>query len=786
MVGESSSSSSSSLEVKVVRMRWGSESKLVTVWAGCPAWEMRQLLKGALGCEGPVALVGGETGLIVPLSVACRYPQTLEETSYNVLQADGVSPPPPPPGVEDGKPPEVEAVEDVDVTEEASRVDKLTTLISKFSRLLESSGRMTGEEASTIIELASRRDAVVLAAYSVAATEQNADYLASLLVKISKDAHSERGRSEHKVAERLLHVIDEMYANPAFELDMDRCRALQSCVLSKDPMIFAALDAYDENGDADELFDTLLRVAQRQPEEDDDDDDDGTLRTMTLVDDRRFAVFQECAKWLVDRSALASADAEFLLTKVRNGDRDVLNSFDQYAESSDLEAFLDTLAALAQRRRGDDDAGKNQTTQRGAAPFLTSSSSSSSSKKGSRGDLLEEDSSSTELVVLTECLAWLRDKKVITKKHAVAVLGAAKEADPRVQSAIDLYAQSNDLGKFLESLSVLARLMFDDDDDDDENGAAAERAVEAEEEVVTQARGGGDKDDDDDDDLFWEEPEDESANPYMPPPAAAKDDVEGGTYDDDDDDEETISKAQKKGPTEEEEDIATLLLKAPKPADDDVAVLEIGKLVECLAQDSKLREAEHDRLTHLLKTRDPRLLAAFDVYEESQDIDDLVDTLLRLARKQGHDQDDDAAYDPDNAKVTLLDDDFKNDEGLDSLDRDAVRHLPDPELDDDDDDDDTVDQQPDKKNTIGAPAPADGAFTTFLSEFEQIAAGQLSDVESAALELCAARDEDLLAGALRNYQKTLDKDALLDEFKAIAKQTIASTVGDDTFASDPQ
>jgi len=664
------------MEVQIVRVCWNGDSRLIHLWAGCPAWEIRDVIQSAFRTAStPVALVSEASGVIVPLSVACRYPQTLEKaTTYGVLQsenqdafansrdakAESLRSPPPLDEEEEEEeeeeegPPQAQAQaqEEEDYKEEEAdeKVEKLTELVSKFAKLLETSGKMTEEEAQTVREFADQRDPVVLAAYSVAAADQNADQLGLLLTKVARDflkkTDSFDGAAEHAAMGRLLRVVDDMYASEAF--DLTRCRSLQRLILAKDPAVFSALENCGD-GDAKALFESLLRAEPN------------------LVDERRFAVFQECAKWLVDKDLMSAEDAQFVLESTTTAPF-LEAAFDDYAQSNDLEAFLDALAAFASSQ------DKNPTK---------------------------------DTVVLTECLAWLRDKAIVDEAQTVALLEAARDdKDPRLQKALADYASSNDLGQFLETLSLLARLVV----------------------VAPSSRQKEDEDDDD----FWDRDDDDDHNNDAEPPAAPENDDAPNAYDD------------------------------AAARDDDVAVLEIGKLVECLAKDGKLRDAEQDRLASLLADRDPRLLAAFDVYCDAQDVDDLVDTLLRLSQKS-EDDDDDA---------------------LDELDREAVRQLPsnpDGGGDDDDDDDPFTTQDDDD-------APQAEFFATFLSAFEKIAATQLSEVEAASLQLAAARNDSLLADALKDFQKNPDQSKLIDAFKHVANNHVANLASEDVAgaAADPQ
>merc|ERR1711924_67881 len=71
--------------------------------------------------------------------------------------------------------------------------------------------------------------------------------------------------------------------------------------------------------------------------------------------------------------------------------------------------------------------------------------------------------------------------------------------------------------------------------------------------------------------------------------------------------------------TIEEEDEVRAPQEPSKPATNDAEALkELGELVQCLAEDGKLQGSERELVEGLVKRGDARLLAAYDVYVDSQ------------------------------------------------------------------------------------------------------------------------------------------------------------------------
>ena len=138
-------------------------------------------------------------------------------------------------------------------------------MIVKFASMLEASGHLSRDEAAVATALAERRDTVILAAYTLAAAAQDAGYLAALIRKVARDYLTKRtdatesfdGPRDHDVAGRLLHAVDELFVTD--QLSVPQCRYLQSLVLLKNPVVFAAFEVYAQDG----ALSRLLRVAER-------------------------------------------------------------------------------------------------------------------------------------------------------------------------------------------------------------------------------------------------------------------------------------------------------------------------------------------------------------------------------------------------------------------------------------------------------------------------------------------------------------------------------------------
>jgi len=730
----------------IVRLSVGSAPvRLVSVVHGTDIAELRALICAAFAIPtapdtAPVALIASDTGVLVPLSVACAHPGCLTAPAYGVLcvggelrqDADAGAPAPQelagvPRAVSDGvvrqvpadrvrAPAPADPAPRAPGAGEDAAVAKLVHLIVKFSKLLETSGRLSEREAAVVSGLAERRDTVVLAAYTVAATAQDAEYLADLVRGVAADFLSVKtedpssfdGPAEHDTAARLLHAIDEMFCRNL--LDMDKCRYLQTLVLYKDPAVFAAFDVFADDEDVDELFDTLLHVAARDDGgdgggggDDDDDDDDES------GDDGAVAPAPQNARYLQSPDRAAGPGRSVATETIPEGDEESASSDDDDDEPEELQLFrgaicrevddlltagqLPAVAAkavlVALQNEGleeatsidvalcrlaraaydvysiDGDRGElrnallDACSAYGAAAGAAPAPAAAAAADEAEGPSLAGVDAEAKLNVLRECIAWLMNSGTIDESHAKALLRLTLEDDARVNGALEAYGRGGALEDFLASLAALAK-----------HGAAA-------------------------------------ADRPPPPPAAAG----------------PAAAAAPPAPPAE----ADVALKAADPAGaeapDAEALRELSELIACLVDDGKLAGEELAHLERLVASRDARLLAAYDVYVDGQDVDDLVDTVMRVAKRE--------------------------------------RKLSNP--------------PPVEANPGDAPPqPAKGH--DFASVFGDIAAECLNDVEAAALQLCVARKDPDLSAVLEVYRVTGDKLDLQDSLKRVARKTIDATI----------
>ena len=549
----------------IVTLAVGDRTRRITVTGGSDVDELRALICAAFQLPAttrtaPVALIARDTNVLVPLSVACARPDSLQAPAYGVLCVGGqlLLNEEPAGDLESEDDEDTETSEEEEEDQQVApatddtrdeQLDRLVAMIVKFASMLEASGHLSRDEAAVATALAERRDTVILAAYTLAAAAQDAGYLAALIRKVARDYLTKRtdatesfdGPRDHDVAGRLLHAVDELFVTD--QLSVPQCRYLQSLVLLKNPVVFAAFEVYAQDGDADELFDTLLRVAERAgrasdeaaaeastaSEEEESEEEEEEAETDESLALFRGAICREVDD-LLTKGELAPKAAKAVLTALRSEGTDSASPVDR--------ALCRLARAAYEVYRLDRDRGELRQALLDACRAYAGLDAEPEEKQPAPAP------APSGAAVLRECARWLVQSKTLDEAAAANLLRLAAGGDDRVAAALARYGRGGELEEFLTSLAAIA-------------------TVEEDEEGDVRA-------------------------PQEP----------------------------------------------SKPATNDAEALkELAELVQCLAEDGKLQGSERELVEGLVKRGDARLLAAYDVYVDSQDVDDLVDTILRVARR---------------------------------------------------------------------------------------------------------------------------------------------------------
>ncbi|KAG5193160.1 hypothetical protein JKP88DRAFT_272466 [Tribonema minus] len=434
--------------------------------------------------------------------------------------------------------------------------------------------------------------------------------------------------------------------------------ALSQLIEDADPRVMAAYDVYMEIEDADDLADSLVRLAGAvcgyDGDEQDQTDEDGGESSPTpaapangvsgggggsaaaaaaaaatdpygdgsAVTDGggggETAARAGVLRAMFETGAHTAAQAAVLLRQLRTGGARVHAAFDVYDASGDLEDLLDTLGHVARIAGAQNEGGMSTAAQDGSMTSGTGEdpegqqlSTAGSGGGGADGELSRKllrlvdgmGLDELESAALRLCIAK-RDPMIwCVRRRSGAPLTTSGEATLSFMNRVSIAVCGGRHGVLVRVLRAALDVYGLEHDADDlrdtlQRIARATIADIAQEQRRRGSDGGGGEDGDGGDDG------EEGAEG-----GDGGDDEEGeGAYSDEDDDEE-------------ERGI-------------DMTPLDSGdllrKLLDGLAEQQLLTQEQADALLRRWLDRDPVLLGVLDAYRQQNSLEDLVDTLRRM------------------------------------------------------------------------------------------------------------------------------------------------------------
>jgi len=192
-----------------------------------------------------------------------------------------------------------------------------------------------------------------------------------------------------------------------------------------------------------------------------------------------------------------------------------------------------------------------------------------------------------------------------------------------------------------------------------------------------------------------------------------------------------------------------------------LAVRELADLSDCLLEDNKVNVREHRLMMSLIMDRDPRVLGAYDVYTEFQDVDDLVDTLMRVMKNEMLSKGDDENGDDGESEMrTQVSAGTRSDDAVAGT---SFSGMDEEEEDDDDNDDDEEEEEDDEPLDLSQDDRKEILAALYAS-------GTLDADEAVALLAGLDSNDEGVDEAFDVFEVKRDRDILLDALKDIAER----------------
>jgi hypothetical protein len=395
---------------------------------------------------------------------------------------------------------------------------------------------------------------------------------------------------------------------------------LNHMIITENEFLLAAHELFVHDGDINELQDTMIRCAklvtrrmnERQEHKDEEESEEEDNESEDESDDDEEQSNSQLDEILnsvgVQNTWSATVPPRFILAVFAAAQKDLLAvgqaralcdlyqakydlvraAWEVYNVQGDVVDFTDTLRRIVRDLNFRDDGNVQVTSssEQKSKDVFTAVKESKDRTEAAFNNKQEAVLAVAEAKqeLLRHSLEMMVKQEIIAGPAAQSLYDRAARGDPLTDAAIEAYASDRNIMEFLDTLQILAN------NTPEEINRIMRSAV-----------------DEDGDDASSDADEDQSES-------TAESDDKTDDYDDsdfEDDDEENGSGQEL-----------------------DLAQKKLYEVVLELVEEDMINSGTATILMTLINNRDDRVMAAYDVYSEYEDKDDLVDSLLRVARKE--------------------------------------------------------------------------------------------------------------------------------------------------------
>ena len=262
-----------------IKVKCGSDVRSVALYAGISSDELINVLKASFDVFNST-IVGFLTqdGTAIPLSMATRSPEIMPTSviSLMLLRDNGTSSLPEPP-LRIGEtldfertstsvaPPSPPASSSTDLNEDA--LDRLL----RFIEGLRARGLINKEDCHLLKELLFEDPTLIVAAYSVAISANDAEYLAEICRDLVASLRQPEGHEACRCQMELLNVCNHLYSLE--KISENQLLYLRHLILIRDEIIASVYDKYISHGDITLVAKDLYGIAHTHPYMDDEEED---------------------------------------------------------------------------------------------------------------------------------------------------------------------------------------------------------------------------------------------------------------------------------------------------------------------------------------------------------------------------------------------------------------------------------------------------------------------------------------------------------------------------------
>jgi hypothetical protein len=622
------------IESTCVQISHEGNTQLIALYPGLAVEELVQLLGSIFDAKNAVGFECN--GTTIPLGVACQNPHCLVGGEYTLLLGDASA-----------------------AASSSPSSSSPPSQLLNFIDTLGARNTISASEKASLIFYVQNNDELLLAAFEHAEDTGQPQALVKTMFQLCQnpDASLLWGQRQLVQAIRMLRKGRAITAEQELEL----IRRL----FERDEIIFAALEAYIEDKDEEELVDTLLRIARLS-----------SVAPQTRMTDELVNVIQS----MKDTGAIGLAEQRLLRSLVVSKNEYIMAAFEVYENDQDQEELRDTLLRVVRIYAA---GSTSSSLTANAAPSTDSAvegvaASADSAPSGSSNN---GDYPSRELL---EFVQLLRKEQMVTADDARLVRKLIAHRNNLLLAAMEAYQADGDAEELKDTLFRIIKFQQQSEQDVGPTRSAgsdkfdhvlvsmvkAEHLTNAQAERLQKLHRGGHEMvvaawevfrlEESLDDLMDTlvrvlrlDEEENEAEAEAGLPTAARSTllevvskmVEGGQLEAEGG--ERLAKLVEEGNPvmhaafeafEADHDIAELLdtlqLVASYPAkqDESVSAANVSLLAD-LSKKGMLSAEQAAVLTELSRSGNGLLQAAFQVYKMDSNLRELMDTLVRIAQK---------------------------------------------------------------------------------------------------------------------------------------------------------
>jgi len=361
------------METKFIKVRFGCMTSFIALYSGmCPA-ELSSLLVAVFRVQDiPIGFAEEyDNEIVVPLTLACQNPELLTAPVYQVLLTKGIAPwlqvsKQNSSGIssssleisgtnidkEEDEESDEESSEDQEETVEGHSPQAARSEMLFWVDTLRADGYLTASETRILRSMALQDDRLVHSAVKVVASDGDLEFLVNLLKDIASNVMTESGREALACQRELLEAIDLLDQKDG--LTPAECSHLETLVLVRSEILFAAWQVYRKDLNLSELFDTLQIVLRsynscrnQEKEEFTSKDENDFRRRQPANPTPELDFLAQLTENMAAQGLVASEEWGVLQEMINDTNPYIISAFELYEEDEDLEELMGTVARLA-------------------------------------------------------------------------------------------------------------------------------------------------------------------------------------------------------------------------------------------------------------------------------------------------------------------------------------------------------------------------------------------------------------------------------------------------------